>query len=226
MEYSFIKKEGNDRLLLCVLGWASGPETLKNFDIEGFDILAVYDYRNTVYPEGVKDIANSYPQLWILGWSFGVYMAEKLSCVLKKPVMSLAVNGTSFPCDDKYGIPPRSLELTVRSVESAGTGKFYRRMCGGDTTGFTPTVRDLAELAEELRVLSRTFGENPNTVEMWSNALIGSGDVIFPFANMKRFWEEHSTQTSLTVADIPHYPFSEEGIKIIRDLIGWKVRNL
>lgn len=226
MEYSFIKKEGNERLLLCVLGWASGPETLGKFDIEGFDILAVYDYRSTVHPNGLEEITDSYHQLWILGWSFGVYMAEKLANVLKKPEMSLAVNGTSFPCDDKYGIPHKNLSLTVRSIANAGMNKFYIRMCGGDTAGFNPVKRDISELSVELATLSEAFGEKNNTGMVWSDALIGSGDVIFPVSNMKRFWEERSPETALTVADIPHYPFSEKGIKIIREIIGWKARNL
>ena len=226
MEYSFIKKEGNGRLLLFVLGWASGPQMLEKFDIAGFDILAVYDYRDTAVPKGVAEITATYPELWLIGWSFGVYMAETLMGVLKKPVMSLAVNGTSFPCNSDYGIPPKSLRLTVRSIEKTGMDKFYERMCGGSTEGVNAADRNISEFAEELETMAATFEENENAGAMWSHALLGSGDVIFPFENMKRFWEERSPETTVTVADIPHYPFTDTGIDIIRNIIGWKEKSL
>ena len=223
MVIKHLKTNGNDRLLLIFLGWSGGPESPGAFDAEGYDITVVYDYRNPVPPPGLAERIARYRSCVLMGWSFGVWCAERYAAQAGfRPEMSVAVNGTSLPADERYGIPPRLLALTLRSIRQQGIDTFNRRMCGAFYPAYTPAARPFDELCDELRILSENFAETSDgTGTLWDYAVVGECDRIFPPENQFRFWEKKRTFV-IACKELPHYPFTPEGNRLLAELLAGK----
>ncbi len=91
-----------------------------------------YDYLS-LDNEGdlIADI-KSYVRIHLISWSFGVwvsqYFCEKYQV---KPDYSVAINGTLFPVDDKYGIKESIVTGTLEQLDERNLIKFQMRMVGG-----------------------------------------------------------------------------------------------
>lgn len=57
MQKYWLKREGNERLILFMLGWACSHRAVSHFLPAGYDVLAVYDYR-TIEPFDPADFAS------------------------------------------------------------------------------------------------------------------------------------------------------------------------
>lgn len=213
MKFAVNKSEGSPHLLICFLGWASDEKMLDNFDVEGYDIVSVYDYRDADVPAAFLDLAAKYVEISILAWSFGVFVAERVAPLLPKPIYALAINGTPIPSSANYGIHPRALDLTIKNLD---VNKFYERMCAEEYSAFSPCERSVEELREELVFLCGWFKETAEKSIKWGGAIIGERDVIFSYKNMLNYWQESSIFDVLEIADIPHYPFGVSGIEKIK----------
>lgn len=213
MRFAVNKSVGAPRLLVCFLGWASGGHTLDNFEVEGYDIVSLYDYRDAVVPADLLDITRKYDEIAILAWSFGVFVAERVAPLLPQATKALAVNGTPIPSSATYGIHPRTLDLTIRNLD---IDKFYERMCAEEYASFTPCGRSVEELRAELVFLCDWFKTTTEKSVPWSGALVGERDVIFSYRNMLNYWQENSIFVALEIGDIPHYPFGTSGVDKIK----------
>lgn len=213
MKFAVNKSVGSPHLLLCFLGWASDDKMLDNFDIEGYDIVSLYDYRTTDISADFFDIVRKYADISFLAWSFGVFVAERVATYLPKPVYALAINGTPVPSSAEYGIHPRTLDLTIKKLD---VDKFYERMCAEEYAAFSPCGRSVEELREELVSLCAWFKEAAENGIKWNAAMVGERDAIFSYKNMLHYWQENSTFVVLEISDIPHYPFGVSGVEKIK----------
>ncbi|MEG2758738.1 MAG: DUF452 family protein, partial [Rikenellaceae bacterium] len=150
----------------------------------------MYDYRDANLDDGFLDVINGYKEVSILAWSFGVFVAEQMSHKLPPLTLSLAVNGTPVGASPKYGIHPRTLELTIKNLD---IDKFYERMCGEDYPIYVPSGRSLDELRDELIFLYDWFKIGTDVAIEWGGAIIGEKDFIFPYKNMLHYWQENTT---------------------------------
>lgn len=213
MRFAVNKSVGSPCLLVCFLGWASDGKFLDRFDMEGYDIVSLFDYRDAEIPSELLDIVSRYDAIAVLAWSFGVFVAERVAPQLPEPVCAVAVNGTPLPSSSKYGIPQRTLDLTIKHLN---IDTFYERMCGEEYAAFVPCGRLTDELREELIFLCDWFKTTTERSVKWSGALVGEKDVIFSYKNMLNYWQENSIFAVLVVGNIPHYPFGVSGMEQIK----------
>lgn len=210
-------------VIVFAAGWAGSDELVRHLTLpQGYDLLCLFDYRTLPSAAEAEELYAQiapYRPKHLIAWSFGVWAAGQIFGHSRLSWDSAtAINGTPIPISDTYGIPERTFAVTVRSIGSAGTVKFLERMCG------TPEIlreyykhrstRPLDEIYDELKQLrQQALAIVPSRPEpgIWTAAVIGGHDTIFPPENIARYWTEAGVP--FTVAEtMPHYPLYDPGI--------------
>ena len=213
MEVTFYKEErGSEALLLFFTGWGTTPEVAKHLSLPvGWDYCAFHDYRDLSTP---LPRFREYQKVYLLGWSMGVWAADRLAGRLPKVDRAVAINGTPVPMHDVYGIPIAHFEGTLRNLDEMNREKFDRRMVGGKKlleVYKTFHARSTEDLKSELQgVYDQVKGisdtEALTTGLEWTKALISERDLIVPPANQRAFWDAAGVETELLAGE-GHYPF-------------------
>ncbi len=207
MKQIFLKKEGNSGLLLFFAGWGADEHLFTAPVLDGYDCMLCYDYRALDFDSSLLD---GYASVRLLAWSMGVWVAQHVaSCLKLNYDRKVAVNGTSYPIDDKKGIPYAVFMGTLEGISVPTLYKFRRRMCGSakELQEFTARMpqRALEELRDELAALQRFVAESDaGDASFWDEAIAGKNDFIFPFENQMNAWKNIHVQ----VMDIAHYDTS------------------
>ena len=228
---------GERGVLVFAAGWAGSDELVRHAVLpEGWDFLCLFDYRDLPKQaelDTLYELLAPYRERRLAAWSFGVWAAEQVFgplCAMRPGGFwsaAVAIGGTPAPIHDRYGIPARAFAVTVRSIGGAGTTRFLERMCG------TPEVlreyyrhrstRPLEEIYDELvslqrQALSSSTADLLPEKGLWTTAIVGGRDAIFPPENMERYWNEAGVPVSIRPA-MPHYPLCEPELwrRIITD---------
>lgn len=222
MQKYWVKRAENRRLLIFIAGWGSDLRDARYLDLAGYDLLYVYDFRS-VEPLQPDEVAG-YEQIDLMAWSFGVWVAEQVAgpvCALPEAQRGrrVAINGTPLMVHDRYGIPARPFQLTLRGMPRAGTEPFMRRAYGPYfETCAQADERALDELCAELDELYRTAILPYVPTLTWDFAVVGVDDRIIPPQNMTLYWSDHAPATrQIHLPAMPHVPFSH--ISFIVDLL-------
>lgn len=204
MNYRFVNRNGNRRLLVIFAGWAMDQTPFCHVCRPGYDTLVIWDYRDLSID---WSIVASYEEIVLIAWSMGVYAASMTIHSIDHLITAkIAVNGTLSPVSDLYGIPQAIFEGTAETLDDRNLRKFFRRMCGDRATTdrfmLSAPQRPVCELVDELRAIyPEPWFANPK-VTTWDRAVIGRNDAIFPACNQQRAW---SGNAAITVVDRPHY---------------------
>ena len=176
---------------------------------DDFDFILFYNYsadEALVLPE-----MKTYRKITLIGWSLGVWAAEYL---LPKtgiiPTLTIAVNGTPVPADDKYGIPLKTFEGTLNNITEENMDKFYFRMFGNKRT-YKKNIekipqRTIKSLHDELRWLYNRMMEQKEPGFRWDYAVTSAKDKFFPSDNMMSYWKKQKSTRHIIVF-LPHYFF-------------------
>lgn len=208
MKQQWITRQGQERLLLIFLGWGADGGTLVSdaapsaqLHRPGYDILALWDYRNEDFDPSVL---SHYREVCVVAWSFGVMEAARILGSHPIPAnitLMLAVGGTPRPVDDLYGIPRAVFNGTLANLNERNLRKFYRRMFADKHSWelFQAVMpqRPLNELKDELCVLGQRATQ-PIPALPWTAAYIGEQDAIFPPKNQHACWTDLQTSTVST----------------------------
>lgn len=206
MQADWLVREGNRRVVIFALGWAADTRVVAHIRPSGCDVLALGDYRTL---EALDDaFFESYAERYLFAWSFGVWAAEQILRGVRID-HAVALNGTPLPVDERYGIEPKRLSVTIRGFRRSGTREFDKRTYGVwyEQFGRLATNRTEEDKIEELEMLAVQAAclYVPNI--KWSKAIVGSEDVIFSPENMLRYWGIRAE-----VLPLPHYPFGDAGL--------------
>lgn len=86
------------------------------------------------HSEGDFDFSSlaGYPQCEVAAWSMGVWYASRLKALQDvQPTRTVALCGTPWPIDDRYGIPRAVFDATLAGLSPRSVEKFVVRMEGG-----------------------------------------------------------------------------------------------
>lgn len=213
MQQFWLKKEDNPDLVLYMLGWASTPNAVYHIEVPQCDVLACCDYRS-IAPLSASELAH-YRRIYLFAWSFGVWVAEQ--CCRELPLhRAIALNGTPFPVDDRYGMRLRVVMRTMQGLARVGMNPFHEKTYGG--LRYIPegpfADRSIEDKIEELRLLAEWSKENSAAHIRWDEAWIGDKDEIFPPAKMWAYWQSVGLGTGF---ESYHYPFADPNI-VLRQL--------
>lgn len=201
------KDKQAERLLIFFAGWSAAPELFTRLKTgDDRDVMLCYDYREMAFEERLS----AYKEIDVVAWSMGVRMAEYVLADRYTIGTAIAINGTSRPVDDAYGIPEKIFKGTLDNLTAEGLKRFNRRMCGSREILAEYEAypsRPLEEVQEELAAIYHRVARPADTEESpfpWTRAIIGSDDRIFPAANQHAWWDSRCRVTEI---DAPHYPF-------------------
>ncbi len=207
MKAEWLIRNQKQSLILFFAGWGMDINPFVNIGSRSSDVLMFCDYRNHDVPLSLSETCKAYDSVTLIAWSLGVPVAQ-LVCSDADIELdnALAVNGTLFPADDKYGIPESVFDGTVEALSPESLLRFYRRMCGSrklmDQFMTTAPERSIDDLGAELRALRSVKASEGG---IYDAAIVGSADRIVPPENQVNCWEKHGVPVHSIVA--PHFPF-------------------
>jgi biotin synthesis protein BioG len=203
------RREKNDRLIILYGGWGTDENFFTPFCTDESDFILFYNYsadEPLVLPE-----LKTYRKIVLIGWSLGVWAAEYLSRKAGiTPDISIAVNGTPIPADDRYGIPLNVFEGTLNNISEQNMEKFYLRMFGDKNTYLLNKERvphrTIKSLHDELRWMYNRMMEQSEPGYRWDYAVASETDRVFPSGNVYNYWKKQK-DTKLITVPLPHYFF-------------------
>lgn len=194
-------------------GWGCDELPFLKIKSEEYDVLMCYDYRDLSQVQKLKEELKAYQECHLIAWSLGVFVSALLFKNDSNLFTSrLAINGSLSPIDAEQGIPPVIFQGTLNSLNEKGRDKFFMRMCGGrtDYASFMEhqPQRLVEEQKEELICLQNMILKQPVTWDIFDKVLLSFRDMIFPFKNLEKAWEN---KTDKLVIDLPHFCFYHLG---------------
>lgn len=203
------RREANKRLIILFGTWGTDHNLFLPLCRDDHDFILYYNYsadEPLILPE-----KKSYEHITVIGWSLGVWAAEYMARSMNlKPDLSIAVNGTPFPADNRYGIPIPVFEGTLNRLDKRVIYKYHLRLFGTkkelEKHPEKISKRELKSFEDELRWLYNRIMESYEISFKWDIALTSANDRVFPYDNMHRYWESRD-ETKVVAMPLPHYPF-------------------
>ncbi|MCZ4694469.1 DUF452 family protein [Ancylomarina euxinus] len=211
MKIKYLHKNKSTKLILFMSGWGCDEMPFMRINSDDYDVLMCYDYRDLSQIQELKEALKAYQECHLIAWSLGVF----ISSILFKDDQELfqtclAINGSLSPIDDEKGIPSAIFQGTINGLNEKGRDKFFMRMCGG-RSGYADFVehqpqRLVEDQKEELICLQNMILKEAITWDIFDKVLLSSRDMIFPFKNLEKAWENKSQKL---IFNLPHFCFSE-----------------
>lgn len=203
MKYKWLNKLNNNKLIIFFNGWGMDDYIVSSLDCGEYDVITFYDY-NTLD----TDIEfENYSETHVIGWSMGVMVSTLFD--FKNVQSRTALCATPYPVDDKYGIPTRIYNLTVKGFSEKSLQKFMERMFCEKTNLPKYSDRTFESQSTELLKMAEYC---PNEKYNFTKAIIPEHDLIIPTKNQQNFWEEYKEKNNnnIRIDSIPtgHCPFS------------------
>lgn len=177
----------------------------------GDDVLLLFDYRDLNVDEKSLSLIKRYNNIHLLAWSFGVWVGAWVCqqlCIL--PQTATAYNGTLYPVNERFGIPPAVAQGTLSGLNETTRTKFYQRMSGGRDAfqrlqQSHSQRREIVEISEELAALYRYFEQYGTPDNLYQSAVIGEQDRIFLPTAQAAAWQSMAVKPRHIAA--PHFCF-------------------
>ena len=180
MKYKWLNAQNNESLIVFFNGWGMDESIVKHLEFDNFDVLMFYDYNNLDLKFNLQTLEN-YNNKYLIAWSMGVMVASLFKILYNSKT---AVNGTLKPIDDKYGIPEKIYDLTIKGFNTKSANLFIQKMYN-NTTGIPTINRDLENIKNELSALKNY---NADIKFSYNKFIISDNDKIIPTRNQVNFW--------------------------------------
>ncbi len=203
MKFEWLKKSSSKTLVVFFNGWGMDSNALNVEAFPNSDLLMFYDYTDLSLQ--IPYSASDYEKIYLVAWSFGIWVANLHFEKFKNITLSIAINGSICPVNDKYGISENIFSATLNNYDETTKSKFSTRIFGSiskakeieNASSMRPAEAQKLELAQ----LQRYFQEFPQTKKNWSRYFAADADKIFPLESMKNCWGK-----DLIVYSGAHYP--------------------
>lgn len=213
MKSFWLNKQDNKNLIVFFAGWSFDHKPFTKLDYTDYDVLMIYDYNSIFIPKELKDFSQ-YENKTLITWSMGVFVAYKLKDLFTNFDKKIAINGTTSPVDDTYGIPVRMFELTLKHAEKGLEGKFYQNLFQTDEEyqiySSSPVQRPIDNRVSELENLY-TLIKNENNLNgssFYDLAIVSDFDKIIPPKNQIECHNKNSTPViTIPYGHFPYYHF-------------------
>jgi len=180
MKYKWLNRKNNSKLIIFFNGWGMDENVVNHLEFEDYDVLMFYDY-NSLETDFEFLLLENYSEKYLIAWSMGVMTATLFDIDYTSKT---AVNGTLKPINDKFGIPERIYNLTVKNFTPEGAEKFIKNMSLKGIE-FPKSNREFENIKSELSALLH-YESNPDF--NYDRVIISSEDKIIPAKNQTAFW--------------------------------------
>ena len=130
-----------------------------------------------------------YSEINVIAWSMGVMTAGiVLKPIIEKINKITVINGTLKPIDDKYGIPHKIYNVTLRHFNDASAEKFAKNMFEDGLSHNLRLREPLDNIKKELISLQK-YADNQEACEFVPTKIyISSKDKIIPAKHQSAYW--------------------------------------
>ena len=180
MKYKWLNKQNNNKLIVFFNGWGMDETIVKHLEPEDYNVVMFYDY-NSHLTDFDFDTLKNYHSKYLIAWSMGVMTATHFDIGY---ISKTAINGTLKPIDDKFGIPKRIYNLTLRGFSPKGAERFIKNMYSENCELPQPD-REFENQKSELEAL--THYEADEKFE-YNRIILSTDDKIIPTNNQSKYW--------------------------------------
>lgn len=118
----------NNKLILFFNGWSLDENMVKHLASVESDVLMFFDYADLEISQETLDKINSYQEINVIAWSFGVWACSKVINNFNNLNNIVTINGTPIPIDNRYGIPEGLFNLTLANLSEKTYTLFFKNM--------------------------------------------------------------------------------------------------
>lgn len=180
------------QLILFFNGW--GDINLSLPPCKDFDIFIIN------YPYTIPEINyENYSNIYVIGWSFGVYYAALFLKQNNIKAKKIAINGTTMPIGS-FGIPEKIFNLTLNNLSIENLKNFY--INSGIPLNYFPKQPDIVELKNRLLEIKNFISIENFGFDI---AFLCKKDRIIPYRNQFNFYK--NTNTKIISLECGHFPF-------------------
>lgn len=213
MKSYWINKQNNKNLIVFFAGWSFDYHPFQYLDCENFDVLFIYDYNDLTIPQDLKELSK-YENKNLITWSMGVFTAYQVKELFKDFNYKLAINGTTTPVDNEFGIPVKMFELTLKHAQKGLEGKFYQNvfLSENELEKYLthPVQRSIENRVSELGNLYGFIRSKIDTgyEKFYDLAIVSDFDKIIPPKNQKASHKKNNIPTiTVPYGHNPYYNF-------------------
>ncbi|MEN8190419.1 MAG: pimeloyl-ACP methyl esterase BioG family protein [Thermodesulfobacteriota bacterium] len=208
MIWKWLHRENRDQLILFCNGWGMDETPFVPLKSRDYDVLMLANYGDLATGPDFGQVFSAYRSCSLVGWSMGVWAGQQLFGAREELfVRAVAVNGTLYPRDDRYGIPEKIFDATMEGWNEAARLKFYRRMCRNKELSerflANQPTRGIDDQQRELVLLQNQLRTSKPSSPLFTDIIISDKDFIIPTVNQYNFWKEGN----ITEIEGPHFPF-------------------
>ena len=207
MQQTWVIKNNSDKLIIFFNGWSLDENIVKHLTSDGFDVLMFNDYSDLEIAQEVLDIINSYAEVNVIAWSFGVWACGSVINNFKNLKNAIAINGTLIPIDNSLGIPEKIFNLTLMHLSEENYVRFFKNMFAGEADLGGISTRTIGNKKTELEQIQKLSAEKncAQNARLFNKIFIGANDKIISSKNQANFWGETNAQIIKTEGG--HYIF-------------------
>ena len=179
MKYKWLQNKQLNKLIIFFNGWGMDDFIVSNLDCEDYDVIVFYDYNDL----DIDIDLGHYEEKHVIAWSMGVMVATLFD--FGNVMSATAICGTPKPIDDKYGIPERIYNLTIKGFSQNSVQTFMKRMFldAPNTEKFSNRTLD-SQKTELIKLLEY----NSKAEFEYSRVIIADNDKIIPTKNQLNYW--------------------------------------
>ncbi len=207
-----MQKKSSDRLLVFCAGWGMDEHPFLPIDSKTWNVLMFYEYSDLCSEYDFASLFAGYKEIVLLSWSMGVWAGQQLFHHLSDVItLSIAINGTLSPIDDRSGIPRAVIRGTLESLDNKQLLKFYYRMCR-DRELYRSFLsnqpqRNIESQRVELAAILASAKQGSKEQSIYDCAIISEQDFIMPTKNQLNYWPENMVKR----VDGAHFLFYSYG---------------
>lgn len=207
MQLTWVIKNNSDKLILFFNGWSLDEIIVKHLSTTNFDVLMFNDYSNLEIEEKVINKINSYAEVNVIAWSFGVWACANVINKFDNLNNAIAVNGTLVPINNNLGIPEKIFNLTLQHLSEENYVRFFKNMFSGEADLSKISTRSIENKKHELEQIKNLSVEKSckQNVKSFNKVYIGNNDKIISARNQLNFWGE--TNAQIIKIESGHYLF-------------------
>ncbi|MDD3238327.1 MAG: DUF452 family protein [Candidatus Gastranaerophilales bacterium] len=191
MQTYFISNNSK-KLIVVLCGWGMDEAPFLPLTTKETDFLFIYDYSNLDLKMDFNIDFSIYEKNYLVAFSYGVFIAGLVEDELPPFDYSVAVSGTRFPIDKKYGINPRIFDLTLESVSDVSLKKFNEKMFDLPEDYRKYYVNLPFRTAESAKIELSKIKEYAKSSKYYDfafdKAIVPLNDKIFPTASQSAYW--------------------------------------
>lgn len=197
MQLTWVNKNNSDKLIIFFNGWSLDENIVNHLTSDEFDVLIFYDYSDLeISQEAIKKI-NSYKEINVIAWSFGVWACGNVINNFNNLKNVIAINGTLIPIDNNLGIPEKIFNLTLTHLSEENYVRFFKNMFKDGEKGEADLNKlpkgNIENQKHELQQIQKMSAEKncAENAKFFNKVFISTNDKIIPAKNQLNFWGEN-----------------------------------